>query len=221
MAGEFYVNAINVMRGAETISTYEPIAESEKFRVEYWELEEAKLRRLPPPRSHEGRVALVTGAAERHRPRHRPAPGGRGACRPGGSRSRPCGGRRGPDREFDVAVGVSLDVTTERDVEAATEDDVAGLRRARPRGELRRPVALQDTCSRPRSRTGTSSTTSWPKAASSCHGPRRASWSIRESEATYIVYICSKNAVFAGPNNIASSYQKDFPAASATPRIAA
>ncbi|HLB23257.1 MAG TPA: bifunctional rhamnulose-1-phosphate aldolase/short-chain dehydrogenase, partial [Dehalococcoidia bacterium] len=63
VAGEFYVNAINVMRGAEALSTYEPIPESEKFRVEYWSLEEAKLRRLPPPKPLTGKVALVTGAA--------------------------------------------------------------------------------------------------------------------------------------------------------------
>ena len=47
MAGEFYVNAINVMRGAEAISSYTPIEESEKFRIEYWALEEAKLARRP------------------------------------------------------------------------------------------------------------------------------------------------------------------------------
>jgi rhamnulose-1-phosphate aldolase/alcohol dehydrogenase len=63
IAGEFYVNAINVMRGAEALSTYRPIDESEKFRIEYWALEEAKLRRLPPPKPLAGRVALVTGAA--------------------------------------------------------------------------------------------------------------------------------------------------------------
>jgi rhamnulose-1-phosphate aldolase/alcohol dehydrogenase len=63
IAGEFYVNALNVMRGAEALSTYAPIDEAEKFRIEYWELEEAKLRRLPPPRPLAGRVALVTGAA--------------------------------------------------------------------------------------------------------------------------------------------------------------
>jgi rhamnulose-1-phosphate aldolase/alcohol dehydrogenase len=62
VAGEFYVNAINVMRGAEALSTYSPIPESEKFRIEYWALEEAKLQRLPPPRRHAGRIALVTGA---------------------------------------------------------------------------------------------------------------------------------------------------------------
>ncbi|HZE30382.1 MAG TPA: hypothetical protein VE198_02965, partial [Actinoallomurus sp.] len=50
VAGEFYVNAINVMRGAEALSSYAPIPESEKFRIEYWELEEAKLRRMPKPK---------------------------------------------------------------------------------------------------------------------------------------------------------------------------
>ncbi|UOZ04166.1 bifunctional aldolase/short-chain dehydrogenase [Amycolatopsis sp. WQ 127309] len=62
VAGEFYVNAINVMRGAESVSTYAPIAESEKFRIEYWALEEAKLQRMPKPKPLAGRIALVTGA---------------------------------------------------------------------------------------------------------------------------------------------------------------
>ncbi|MBE8517835.1 bifunctional aldolase/short-chain dehydrogenase [Amycolatopsis sp. H6(2020)] len=62
VAGEFYVNAINVMRGAEAVSTYAPIPESEKFRIEYWTLEEAKLQRMPKPKPLAGRIALVTGA---------------------------------------------------------------------------------------------------------------------------------------------------------------
>ena len=61
VAGEFYLNAINVMRGAEAISAYAPIPESEKFRIEYWELEEAKLRRRPKRKPLAGRIALVTG----------------------------------------------------------------------------------------------------------------------------------------------------------------
>ncbi len=52
IAGEFYVNAINVMRGAEAVSTYAPIDDAEKFRIEYWELEEAKLRRLRACAAH-------------------------------------------------------------------------------------------------------------------------------------------------------------------------
>ncbi|WP_405064589.1 bifunctional aldolase/short-chain dehydrogenase [Kribbella sp. NBC_01505] len=62
VAGEFYVNAINVMRGAESVSTYAPIDEREKFRIEYWALEEAKLQRMPKPKPLASRVALVTGA---------------------------------------------------------------------------------------------------------------------------------------------------------------
>ncbi|HUF83725.1 MAG TPA: bifunctional rhamnulose-1-phosphate aldolase/short-chain dehydrogenase, partial [Acidimicrobiia bacterium] len=63
VAGEFYLNAINVMRGAEAVSTYQPITDHEKFRIEYWGLEEAKLQRMPKPKSHATRVAFVTGAA--------------------------------------------------------------------------------------------------------------------------------------------------------------
>src|SRR5690625_3660316 len=62
VAGEFYVNAINVMRGAEAISSYTPIDEAEKFRIEYWALEEAKLARMPAPKPLATRVAMVTGA---------------------------------------------------------------------------------------------------------------------------------------------------------------
>src|SRR5687767_10635680 len=61
VAGEFYVNAINVMRGAEAVSTYAPIDEREKFRIEYWALEEAKLQRMPKPKPLATRVAFVTG----------------------------------------------------------------------------------------------------------------------------------------------------------------
>ncbi len=62
VAGEFYVNAINVMRGAESVSAYAPISEAEKFAIEYWALEEAKIQRMPQPKSLATRVALVTGA---------------------------------------------------------------------------------------------------------------------------------------------------------------
>lgn len=61
VAGEFYTNAINVMTGAESISTYRPIDESEKFRIEYWQLEEDKLKRLPKAKPLSGKIAMVTG----------------------------------------------------------------------------------------------------------------------------------------------------------------
>ncbi len=63
ISGEFYVNAINVMRGADTVSDYCGLPEQEAFDIEYWLLEEAKLSRMPRPKSLAGRVAFVTGGA--------------------------------------------------------------------------------------------------------------------------------------------------------------
>lgn len=63
ISGEFYVNAINVMRGANAVSKYCGLPEQEAFDIEYWLLEEAKLQRMPKPKSMAGRIALVTGGA--------------------------------------------------------------------------------------------------------------------------------------------------------------
>lgn len=63
IASEFYINAINVMRGAEAISEYTSLPRQEAFDIEYWLLEEAKLQRLPKPKSLSGRIALITGSA--------------------------------------------------------------------------------------------------------------------------------------------------------------
>jgi rhamnulose-1-phosphate aldolase/alcohol dehydrogenase len=63
VAGEFYINAINVMRGAEAISEYTALPRQEAFNIEYWLLEEAKLQRMPKAKPLSGRVALVTGSA--------------------------------------------------------------------------------------------------------------------------------------------------------------
>ncbi|GAB3453642.1 bifunctional rhamnulose-1-phosphate aldolase/short-chain dehydrogenase [Massilia terrae] len=63
IAGEFYVNAINVMRGANGVDSYVGLPEQEAFDIEYWLLEEAKLQRMPKPKSLAGRIALVTGGA--------------------------------------------------------------------------------------------------------------------------------------------------------------
>jgi rhamnulose-1-phosphate aldolase/alcohol dehydrogenase len=63
ISGEFYVNAINVMAGASAVSTYRGLPEQEAFDIEYWLLEEAKLQRMPKPKSLAGQVALVTGGA--------------------------------------------------------------------------------------------------------------------------------------------------------------
>jgi rhamnulose-1-phosphate aldolase/alcohol dehydrogenase len=63
VAAEFYVNAINVMRGAEAISSYTSLPRQEAFNIEYWLLEEAKLKRMPKPKPLSGRIALITGSA--------------------------------------------------------------------------------------------------------------------------------------------------------------
>jgi rhamnulose-1-phosphate aldolase/alcohol dehydrogenase len=62
VAAEFYINAINVMRGAEAVSTYTSLPKQEAFNIEYWLLEEAKLQRMPKPKALSGRVALITGS---------------------------------------------------------------------------------------------------------------------------------------------------------------
>ncbi|GAB3351946.1 bifunctional rhamnulose-1-phosphate aldolase/short-chain dehydrogenase [Arachidicoccus ginsenosidivorans] len=63
VAAEFYINAINVMRGSEAISEYTSLPRQEAFNIEYWLLEEAKLQRMPKPKSLSGKIALITGSA--------------------------------------------------------------------------------------------------------------------------------------------------------------
>ena len=63
VAAEFYINAINVMKGAEAISEYTSLPKQEAFNIEYWLLEEAKLQRMPKPKALSGRIALITGSA--------------------------------------------------------------------------------------------------------------------------------------------------------------
>jgi len=62
VASEFYINAINVMRGAEAVSEYTGLSEQEAFNIEYWLLEEAKLQRMPKPKPLSGKIALITGS---------------------------------------------------------------------------------------------------------------------------------------------------------------
>lgn len=63
VAAEFYINAINVMKGAEAISSYTSLPRQEAFNIEYWLLEEAKLQRMPKPKALSGKIALITGSA--------------------------------------------------------------------------------------------------------------------------------------------------------------
>ncbi|MFD5005839.1 bifunctional aldolase/short-chain dehydrogenase [Streptomyces mutabilis] len=207
VAGEFYVNAINVMRGAEAVSTYAPIEESEKFRIEYWALEEAKLRRMPKPKALATRVALVTGAGSGIGKAIAGRLVAEGACvvvadlnaENAAQVAEELGGA-------DKAVAVTVDVTSEEQIAEAFRAAVlafggvdlvvnnAGISISKPLLE----TSVED----------------WDlqhdiMARGSFLVSREAARVMTAQEmGGDIVYIASKNAVFAGPNNIAYSATK-------------
>ncbi|WP_091601401.1 bifunctional aldolase/short-chain dehydrogenase [Arthrobacter koreensis] len=207
VAGEFYLNAINVMRGAEGISSYAPIDESEKFRIEYWALEEAKLARMPKPRSHATRIALVTGAASGIGKAIATRLAAEGACvviadlnlEAAEQVAAELGGS-------DVAIGVRADVTDAAQVAAAVDATVlafggidlvvnnAGLSISKPLLETtEKDWDLQhDVMAK----------------GSFLVAKAAAKAMIAQEMGGDILYISSKNSVFAGPNNIAYSAVK-------------
>ncbi|MCW2141650.1 bifunctional aldolase/short-chain dehydrogenase [Actinoplanes cyaneus] len=202
VAGEFYVNAINVMRGAEAISRYAPIDESEKFRIEYWSLEEAKLQRMPKPKPLATRVAFVTGGGSGIGRAIALRLAAEGACVVVADRdaataetvAREIGGT-------DAAVSVTADVTDAAAVEAALDAAVlafggvdlivnnAGLSISKPLLETtEQDWDLQhDVMAK----------------GSFLVAKAAARILIAQGMGGDIVYISSKNSLFAGPNNVA------------------
>jgi len=207
VAGEFYVNAVNVMRGAEALSTYAPIDETEKFRIEYWALEEAKLRRRPRPRPLATRVALVTGAASGIGKAVATRLAAEGACVViadlDATKAQQAAAEIG---STDVAVGVAADVTDEAAVQSAVDAALlafGGIDLVVNNAGLSLSKSLLET-----------TVADWDlqhdvMAKGSFLVSRAAARAmIDQGLGGDIVYVSSKNSVFAGPNNIAYSATK-------------
>jgi rhamnulose-1-phosphate aldolase/alcohol dehydrogenase len=201
VAGEFFLNAVHVMRGAESVSTYQPIDDAEKFRVEYWELEEAKLRRRPAPRPLAGRVAFVTGGASGIGRAIAERMVDEGACVVIADLDVERAEKVAADLGAEYALAVALDVADEAAVDAAFTAAAlrfGGVDLVVNNAGIARARALTDT-----------SADEWDRvhdvlARGSFLVSRAAARTmIAAGAGGDIVYVVSKNAVAAGPQNVA------------------
>ena len=202
VAGEFYVNAINVMRGAEALSSYSPIDEAEKFRIEYWALEEAKLKRLPKAKPLAARIALVTGAGSGIGRAIALRLAAEGACVVVADRDADSAAAVAEQiGGTDIAVPCTADVTDEDQVAAAVAVaalSFGGVDLVVNNAGLSISKPLLET-----------TTADWDvqhdvMARGSFLVSREAARAMRAQRmGGDIIYISSKNSVFAGPNNVA------------------
>ena len=202
VAGEFYVNAINVMRGAESLSTYQPIDEREKFRIEYWVLEEAKLQRMPKPKPLATRIAFVTGAGSGIGKAVAERLAAEGACVVVADIDAEAAKATADGiGTADQAVPVTVDVTDEAQVQAAIDAAAlafGGVDLVVNNAGLSISKSLLDTTSADwdvQHRVMARGSFLVAKAA--------AKAMISQGIGGDIIYISSKNGVFAGPNNLA------------------
>jgi rhamnulose-1-phosphate aldolase/alcohol dehydrogenase len=214
VAGEYFLNTINVMRGAEALSSYLPIPDSEKFRIEYWSLEEAKLARMPTPKALATRIAIVTGGGHGIGRAIALRLAAEGACvvvadlnlENATSVAAEIAVATGALEVSDVAVPMLIDVRDEDAIASVVRESTlafGGVDIIVNNAGLSTSKSLVET-----------TTEDWDllhdvmSRGSFLVSREAAKAMIPQALGGDIIYISSKNSIFAGPNNVAYSAAK-------------